>query len=143
MELNIKTNAFIHSLNGNAEVTIKEKVGDNQYIADYKGALCTAMFNPFSGSFYVDDIYGVLPPIAEDHWDTAVQQMKYMCESNQRELEAYRKIGSVAELKALKRETRRKQKQFYKFRQRMLNIFVGSATLFSIWGVIYYIAVIV
>lgn len=51
----------IHSLNGGlAEATIIQKVGDNQYIAEYGGVKCTAIFNPFVGRFYVDDKYGVI-----------------------------------------------------------------------------------
>ena len=51
----------IHSLGGKmAEATIIDKVGDNRYIAEYNGVKCTAIFNPFVGSFYVDDKYGVL-----------------------------------------------------------------------------------
>lgn len=60
MKMNIKTEAMIHSLNSTKEVNIKEKVGDNQYIAEYEGMLCTAIFNPFVGLYYVDDIYGVV-----------------------------------------------------------------------------------
>ena len=51
----------IHSLNGAlAKATIVEKVGDNNYIAEYNGVRCTAIFNPFAGQFYVDDKYGVI-----------------------------------------------------------------------------------
>ena len=51
----------IHSLNGAlAKATIMEKVGDNNYIAEYNGVRCTAIFNPFAGRFYVDDKYGVI-----------------------------------------------------------------------------------
>ncbi len=51
----------IHSLNGAlAKATIVEKVGDNNYIAEYNGVRCTAIFNPFAGRFYVDDKYGVI-----------------------------------------------------------------------------------
>ena len=60
MKMNIKTEAMIHSFNSTKEVNIKEKVGDNQYIAEYEGMLCTAIFNPFVGLYYVDDIYGVV-----------------------------------------------------------------------------------
>lgn len=60
MKMNIKTEAMIHSLNSTKEVNIKEKVGDNQYIAEYEGMLCTAIFNPFVELYYVDDIYGVV-----------------------------------------------------------------------------------
>lgn len=61
MQMNVTGLMHIHSLNGQlAEATIVEKVGDNQYIADYKGVRCTAIFNPFVGRYYVDDKYGVL-----------------------------------------------------------------------------------
>lgn len=53
-----KTSAMIHSLEEIREVTIKEKRGDNDYVAEYNGELFTAIFNPFSGLYYVDDIYG-------------------------------------------------------------------------------------
>lgn len=51
---------MVHSLEAQAEVTILEKIGDNQYVAEYNGTLCTAIFNPFVGLYYVDDVYGVL-----------------------------------------------------------------------------------
>lgn len=60
MQLNIKTMAMVHSLKARAEVTILEKMGDNQYVAEYNGTRCTAIFNPFSGLYYVDDVYGLL-----------------------------------------------------------------------------------
>lgn len=60
MKMNLKTTAMVHSLNATAEVTITEKTGDNQYLADYRGTICTAIFNPFVGLYYVDDIYGVV-----------------------------------------------------------------------------------
>ena len=51
----------IHSLNGGlAEATIVEKIGDNQYIAEYNGVRCTAIYNPFVDQYYVDDKYGVV-----------------------------------------------------------------------------------
>lgn len=51
----------IHSLAGELrEASIVEKVGDNQYVAEYNGVLCTAIFNPFAGRFYVDDKYGII-----------------------------------------------------------------------------------
>ena len=60
-----KCDCYIHSLNINergnlAEATIVEKIGDNLYMADYNGVICTAIFNPFVGRYYVDDLYGVL-----------------------------------------------------------------------------------
>ncbi len=60
-----KTMAYIYSLNQGtmrstqkAEITVLEKVGDNDYIVDYNGVKCHAIFNFFSGAYYADDIYG-------------------------------------------------------------------------------------
>lgn len=58
-------NAHINSLHGDmAEVKIlEERRQENNtmlYIAEYEGKKCTAIFNPFVGQYYVDDIYGVL-----------------------------------------------------------------------------------
>ena len=39
-----KTQAHIHSLNGKMdEITVLEKVGENDYIVDYKGVKCHAL----------------------------------------------------------------------------------------------------
>ena len=57
----IKLQCVIHSLDGQeAEATILDKVGDNKYIAEYNGVKCSAIYNPFSGRYYVDDKYGVI-----------------------------------------------------------------------------------
>lgn len=56
-----KTMAHIHSLNGKMEeITVLEKVGDNDYIVDYNGVKCHAIFNWFNGAYYADDIYGII-----------------------------------------------------------------------------------
>ena len=53
-----KTMAHINSLNGKmAEITVLEEVGNNDYIVDYKGVKCHALFNWFGCQFYVDDVY--------------------------------------------------------------------------------------
>jgi len=52
--------AMVHSLNDLAEVVIVEHTDNNQCLARYNGKLCTAIFNPFSGYYYVDDIFGVI-----------------------------------------------------------------------------------
>lgn len=58
--------AYIHSLKDKehdrhvlGEATIIKSIGDNLYLADYNGVKCTAIFNPFVGRYYVDDIYGL------------------------------------------------------------------------------------
>ena len=60
-----KCECYIHSLkqdgrNTLAEATIIKRLGDNDYLADYNGVKCHAIFNPFVGRYYVDDKYGVI-----------------------------------------------------------------------------------
>ena len=51
----------IHSLDGEMqEATILKRLGDNDYLAEYNGVRCHAIFNPFVGRFYVDDKYGII-----------------------------------------------------------------------------------
>jgi len=56
-----KTKAMVHSLKARDEVTILHQKGPNDVVAEYKGKRFTAIFNPFSCLYYVDDVYGVLP----------------------------------------------------------------------------------
>lgn len=52
------TVAHINSLKGEVdEITVLEQVGDNDYIVDYKGVKCHALFNWFVCMFYADDLY--------------------------------------------------------------------------------------
>ena len=65
-----KCPCFIHSLkqgekNVLAEATIIKRLGDNDYLADYDGVKCHAIFNPFAGRYFVDDKYGVIRDSAE------------------------------------------------------------------------------
>ena len=54
----MKTIGRIHSLDGKEdEITVLKQCGDNDYIVDYKGVKCHALFNFFVNSYYVDDIY--------------------------------------------------------------------------------------
>lgn len=60
-----KTQAYIQSLNREKmqpeitdEITVLEKVGDNNYIVDYKGVKCHALFNWFVCAYFADDVYG-------------------------------------------------------------------------------------
>ncbi len=63
----MQVKAFIHSLkdhtNGRhvlGEAEIIKKIGDNLYLAEYRGVQCTAIFNPFVGRYFVDDVYGIM-----------------------------------------------------------------------------------
>ena len=60
-----KCECVIHSLKAEgqsnlAEATIIKRLGENDYLADYNGVKCHAIFNPFVGRYYVDDKYGVI-----------------------------------------------------------------------------------
>jgi len=56
---NIKAVGRIHSLDGKEdEITILDKYGDNDYIVEYRGVKCHALFNWYNNRYYVDDIYG-------------------------------------------------------------------------------------
>ena len=56
---------LLHSLkqgekNVLGEATILKRLGDNDYLAEYNGVKCHAMFNPFVGRYFVDDVYGIV-----------------------------------------------------------------------------------
>ena len=62
----MKVRAYIHSLKdhtnnrhvlGDAEII--RCIGDNLYLAEVNGVRCTAIFNVFTGAYYVDDVYGI------------------------------------------------------------------------------------
>lgn len=62
----MKVKAYIHSLKDHAEnrhvlgdAEIIRCIGDNQYLAEVNGVRCTAIFNFFTGAYYVDDVYGI------------------------------------------------------------------------------------
>ena len=56
-----QTQAHIHSLKGEMdEITVLKKVEDNDYIVNYKGVKCHALFNWFVCQFYADDIYRIV-----------------------------------------------------------------------------------
>ena len=58
--MNQSVNGMIHSKNARGDFQIIDKVGDNQYIALVDGVKCTAIFNPFVGCYYADDVYGII-----------------------------------------------------------------------------------
>lgn len=58
-----KIKAMVHSLNVLDEVTILSENGNNDVTAEYQGKICTAVFNVFSGLYYVDDVYGIINKI--------------------------------------------------------------------------------
>lgn len=56
-----KAMAHINSPNGKlAEITVLENVGDNDYIVEYNGIKCHAIFNWFVCEYYADDVYAIV-----------------------------------------------------------------------------------
>ena len=62
----MKVQAYIHSLKDQVhdchvlgEAEIIKHIGDNRYLAEVNGVRCTAIFNFFTGAYYVDDVYGI------------------------------------------------------------------------------------
>jgi hypothetical protein len=63
----MQVTAYIHSLKDKehdrhvlGEAEIIKSIGDNLYLAEYNGVRCTAIFNFFTGYYYVDDVFGVV-----------------------------------------------------------------------------------
>jgi hypothetical protein len=63
----MKVTAYINSLKDKehdrhvlGEAEIIKSIGDNLYPAEYNGVKCTAIFNFFTGRYYVDDVFGVV-----------------------------------------------------------------------------------
>ena len=42
------------------EAEIVRKIGNNMYLAEVSGVRCTAIFNFFTGAYYIDDVYGIV-----------------------------------------------------------------------------------
>lgn len=62
----MKVTAYIYSLKDKetdrhvlGEAEIIKRIGDNLFLAEYNGVRCTAIYNCFTGYYYVDDVYGV------------------------------------------------------------------------------------
>ena len=56
-----KQQCYIHSLKQGekhvlGEATIIKRLGDNDYLAQVGDVKCHAIYNPFSGNYYVDDV---------------------------------------------------------------------------------------
>jgi hypothetical protein len=61
MKFPIIEKMHIHSLDAELrEATILKRLGDNDYLAEYNGVKCHAIYNPFVNKFYVDDKYGII-----------------------------------------------------------------------------------
>ena len=68
----MKVKAYIHSLKDRVhdrhvlgEAEIIKQLGYNLYLAEVNGIKCTAIFNPFAGTYFVDDVYGIQQEIPD------------------------------------------------------------------------------
>ena len=62
----MRVKAYIHSLKDHkhnrhvlGEAEIIEQIGDNLYLAEVNDVRYTAIYNYFTGVYYVDDVYGI------------------------------------------------------------------------------------
>ena len=62
----MKVQAYIHCLKDTehnrhvlGEAEIIRCIGDNLYLAEVNGVRCRAIFNYFTGAYFVDDVYGI------------------------------------------------------------------------------------
>ena len=51
---------MVHSICKFKEIEVLEKRGDNNYLVKVGDVICSAIFNPFVGLYYADDVYGVV-----------------------------------------------------------------------------------
>lgn len=135
MKMNMKVTALIYSSNQPAEVTITEMIGNNKYLVDYRGILCAAMFNPFSGMYYVDDVNGRIPKMSKKELNSVLYELRFLEEATDKELRAYRSLGSVSHLKKLREQEIRREKNWKVFKNFSKNasILMGVAVLVCIF----------
>jgi len=65
-DLTMRVKAYIHSLKDRehdrhvmGEAEIIQCIGNNLYLAEVNGVRCTAIFNFLTGTYFVDDVYGI------------------------------------------------------------------------------------
>ena len=56
--MSFKAEAMVHSIGKVKEIEVLEKRGDNNYLVKVGDVICSAIFNPFVGLYYADDVYG-------------------------------------------------------------------------------------
>ena len=133
MKMNLKVTALIYSTKETAEVTIIERVGNNKYLADFRGKKCAAMFNPFQGIYYVDDLQGCFSDVSDEELDTLLYELKFISESTERELDAYRKLGSVKHLKNLRAKELRRERNWKKFKRISRITLISAGSVLMLW----------
>lgn len=135
MKMNMKVTALIYSSNQTAEVTVTEMIGNNKYLVNYRGVLCAAMFNPFAGMYYVDDVNGRIPKMSKEDLKSVLYELRFLEESSDKELRAYKSLGSVSHLKKLREQEIRREKNWKLFKEFSKNfvILAGAALIVCIF----------
>lgn len=135
MKLNMKVIAFINSSSQTAEVTVTERIGNNKYLVNYRGTLCAAMFNPFAGMYYVDDVHGKLSNVSKKELNSVLYELRFLSECADKELNAYRSLGTINHLKHLRKQELRREKNWKLFKHILKNatILTGVSILISIF----------
>lgn len=78
----------------------------------------------------------------EKEMEQIMIEMNYLGVSQQRELNAYRKLGTVAHLKRLRRQEIRRIKRFRASIRILKNLVLGGCVAFELWVYISWIDVI-
>lgn len=60
MTRQIELEAMVNSLKAKDKVRLIVHRSNNDVVCEYGGKLCTAVYNPFTFCYYVDDVYGVI-----------------------------------------------------------------------------------
>ena len=58
--MNRKVKSMVHSTNQIETVTLLHEDGPNDCLVMRGRKVCTAIYNPFVGLYYTDDVYGVI-----------------------------------------------------------------------------------
>lgn len=133
MKMNLKVTALIYSTQQPAEVTIVEMLGRNKYLAIYNGRRYAAMFNPFQGMYYVEDLRTCYPTMSDEDLDSMLSEMRSVSDSSERELGAYRKLGSVQHLRRLRAQEVRRAKNWKRLKHMVYSTVVASGVVLLIW----------
>lgn len=78
----------------------------------------------------------------EKKMEQVIIEMNYLGVSQQRELDAYRKLGSVASLKRLRKQEIRRIKRLKAAMQILKNLILGVCVAFDVWVFVSWIDII-
>lgn len=78
----------------------------------------------------------------EKEMEQVIIEMNYLGVSQQRELDAYRKLGSVAHLKRLRKQEIRRIRRLKMAMQILKNLILGVCVAFEVWVFVSWIDII-